>query len=234
MSINVVLLHHLPCSTNIIKSKYTRAGEDLTDNYELSTTPGLTKMEFDQRGFQEVTRHRHPHQATTQVHTMTATSPTMYAASAKSAGENEAYLHHQGTSATGLHRVQSPTRATAATSPTKNDAGATMTEGHATTDSKKRAAPSTDAGSNAKRPRIDDDKESPCGLVPKKVNNEQWDTMFDRLAVYKLENGDCLVPKRYAQDPKLGTWVETQVCSKDISLLKTYPSFSLDRMYFIV
>ena len=44
----------------------------------------------------------------------------------------------------------------------------------------------------------------------KKVNNEQWDAMFARLVAYNEQNGDCLVPKRYAADPKLGTWVETQ------------------------
>lgn len=45
---------------------------------------------------------------------------------------------------------------------------------------------------------------------PKKLNNEQWDAMFERLVEYKTEHGDCLVPKRYTADPKLGTWVETQ------------------------
>jgi hypothetical protein len=45
----------------------------------------------------------------------------------------------------------------------------------------------------------------------KKVNNEQWEAMFARLIQYKGIHGDCLVPKRYSQDPKLGTWVETQV-----------------------
>ena len=45
----------------------------------------------------------------------------------------------------------------------------------------------------------------------KKVNNEQWESMFERLKDYKTLNGDCLVPKRYTIDPKLGTWVETQV-----------------------
>jgi hypothetical protein len=49
--------------------------------------------------------------------------------------------------------------------------------------------------------------------APKKVNNEQWDTMFERLKAYKAQHGDCLVPKRYTADPKLGTWVETQVSS---------------------
>lgn len=64
--------------------------------------------------------------------------------------------------------------------------------------------------------------------LSKKVNNEQWDAMFDRLVAYKARHGvrilrvidflcpssnyvnltrfplkDCLVPKRYTEDPKL-------------------------------
>ena len=34
--------------------------------------------------------------------------------------------------------------------------------------------------------------------------------MFERLKEYKEEYGDCLVPKRYADDPKLGLWVSRQ------------------------
>lgn len=45
----------------------------------------------------------------------------------------------------------------------------------------------------------------------KKVHNEQWDAMFERLRGYKARHGNCLVPKRFSEDPKLGTWVETQV-----------------------
>jgi hypothetical protein len=44
----------------------------------------------------------------------------------------------------------------------------------------------------------------------KKVNQEQWDFMFNRLLKFREEHGHCLVPKRYAKDQKLGTWVETQ------------------------
>jgi hypothetical protein len=54
------------------------------------------------------------------------------------------------------------------------------------------------------------EKEGTNASQPKKVNNEQWDAMFARLVQYKEKHGDCLVPKRYADDPKLGTWVETQ------------------------
>ena len=44
------------------------------------------------------------------------------------------------------------------------------------------------------------------GQQSKKVNNEQWDAMFKKLIEYKEVHGDCLVPKRYSSDPRLGTW----------------------------
>lgn len=40
--------------------------------------------------------------------------------------------------------------------------------------------------------------------------DDQWDAMFNLLNSYKEKYGDCLVPKRYAENPKLGTWVDTQ------------------------
>ncbi len=40
--------------------------------------------------------------------------------------------------------------------------------------------------------------------------DDQWDAMFNLLSAYKERYGDCLVPKRYTENPKLGTWVDTQ------------------------
>ena len=40
--------------------------------------------------------------------------------------------------------------------------------------------------------------------------DDQWDQMFQRLAAFKQLHGHALVPKRYQEDPKLGTWVDTQ------------------------
>ncbi len=40
--------------------------------------------------------------------------------------------------------------------------------------------------------------------------DDQWDAMFNLLSAYKEKYGDCLVPKRYKENPKLGTWVDTQ------------------------
>ncbi|GKY95090.1 hypothetical protein MPSEU_000473000 [Mayamaea pseudoterrestris] len=44
----------------------------------------------------------------------------------------------------------------------------------------------------------------------KEAATESWSVMYDRLVNFKQMYGDTLVPKRFAQDPKLGTWVETQ------------------------
>ena len=53
------------------------------------------------------------------------------------------------------------------------------------------------------------------------VHQEQWNEMLERLVAYKAKHGHCLVPKRYAEDPRLGTWVETQRVQ-----VSTLPSFS--------
>ena len=43
-----------------------------------------------------------------------------------------------------------------------------------------------------------------------RLNDQQWEEMYQRLVRYKAEHGDCLVPRKYEKDPKLSTWVETQ------------------------
>jgi Helicase associated domain len=43
-----------------------------------------------------------------------------------------------------------------------------------------------------------------------RLNDIQWNDMYERLAEYKEKYGDTLVPKKYEPDPKLATWVETQ------------------------
>jgi hypothetical protein len=43
--------------------------------------------------------------------------------------------------------------------------------------------------------------------VPHEV---RWDAMFERLVAFKEKHGHCLVPNRYKDDPKLGSWVTTQ------------------------
>lgn len=75
----------------------------------------------------------------------------------------------------------------------------------------------TDAHDEATRKRLYEDEDEEAKKrrrkntpPPKKLNEDQWAEMFARLVKYKEIHGDCLVPKRYQEDPKLGTWVETQ------------------------
>ena len=37
--------------------------------------------------------------------------------------------------------------------------------------------------------------------------DQQWEEMFAKLEEYRRENGDCLVPYCYKEDPSLGIWV---------------------------
>ena len=90
---------------------------------------------------------------------------------------------------------------------TAEDVLAAAMEGYDNIHSKRPLEESTSDQDPNKRPRI---SQIPL-TTTKKVNNEQWDIMFERLKAYKAQHGDCLVPKRYVADPKLGTWVETQV-----------------------
>lgn len=48
------------------------------------------------------------------------------------------------------------------------------------------------------------------GRMTRNSYDDQWDAMFILLEKYKAETGNCLVPKRYPANPKLGTWVDTQ------------------------
>ncbi|KAL7557493.1 hypothetical protein ACA910_019339 [Epithemia clementina (nom. ined.)] len=43
-----------------------------------------------------------------------------------------------------------------------------------------------------------------------RLHDKKWDEMLNRLMAYKRENGHCLVPNRYPDDPSLGSWVSTQ------------------------
>ena len=41
--------------------------------------------------------------------------------------------------------------------------------------------------------------------------NAKWDTKFNELVAYKdTHGGSCNVPRGYAENPQLGTWVNTQ------------------------
>jgi hypothetical protein len=42
------------------------------------------------------------------------------------------------------------------------------------------------------------------------ISNKKWNKQYEQLVEFKRKNGNCLVPKRYKQDPFLGQWVLTQ------------------------
>ena len=52
------------------------------------------------------------------------------------------------------------------------------------------------------------------GFVWSVQKRDTFDVMCARLVAYREEHGDCLVPKSYNSDPKLGRWVAQQRAQK--------------------
>jgi hypothetical protein len=48
------------------------------------------------------------------------------------------------------------------------------------------------------------------GFVWNNAHEEKWMEMYDRLIAYKTKNYTTLVPKRFKEDPQLGSWVRYQ------------------------
>ena len=48
------------------------------------------------------------------------------------------------------------------------------------------------------------------GYGSRRKTTASWEDRFQELKQYKKENGDCLVPGRYKENPSLGRWVEAQ------------------------
>jgi hypothetical protein len=42
------------------------------------------------------------------------------------------------------------------------------------------------------------------------ARHSRWCELFRQMCEYKVQFGDCLVPKRYSANPKLGKWVAAQ------------------------
>jgi hypothetical protein len=84
---------------------------------------------------------------------------------------------------------------------------------------KKRAhkAKATDGESKHKnKPSFDSHGSSPFETTFEAIDNDgglrhsRWRDHFRQLCEYKVQFGHCLVPQRYAANPKLGTWVNNQ------------------------
>jgi len=67
--------------------------------------------------------------------------------------------------------------------------------------------------------------------VDRKMN--EWDEMFRRLQRYKELHGHCAVPLTYAQDKKLGAWVQTQRCDFEMNKIKDEKEERLNSLGFV-
>jgi hypothetical protein len=73
------------------------------------------------------------------------------------------------------------------------------------------------------------------------THDTKWEIMFDRLVEFKKKYGHCLVPNRYKNDNKLGSWVSTQrkqykalACGRyDATTLPTHRIKKLDEIGFV-
>jgi hypothetical protein len=54
------------------------------------------------------------------------------------------------------------------------------------------------------------EKGAEIARITRNTYDDQWDNMFEKLREFKEKHGHCLVPKRHKENPKLGTWVDTQ------------------------
>lgn len=62
-----------------------------------------------------------------------------------------------------------------------------------------------------------DDPSDDC----KTDGNDKWEEMFNRLVEYKKKFGNCLVPNRFPEDPRLGSWgkcAKYVFCDETISI----------------
>jgi hypothetical protein len=72
-------------------------------------------------------------------------------------------------------------------------------------------------------------------------HDTKWEIMFDRLVEFKNKYGHCLVPNRYKNDNKLGSWVSTQrkqykalACGRyDATILPAHRIKKLDEIGFV-
>jgi Helicase associated domain len=57
---------------------------------------------------------------------------------------------------------------------------------------------------------------TPNGGV-RRENIDEWKRMLTKLTQYRVEHGDCLVPREYEKDLELGRWVRQQRTRKALS-----------------
>ena len=97
------------------------------------------------------------------------------------------------------------------------------------------------SGENNKRKRKersqddDDDESSSPSSAPKakKSREEFWNENFKRLAAYKCQYGDCLVPHKYENDQTLASWVANQRTAFKANKLSADRKAKLDSIGFV-
>ncbi len=64
-------------------------------------------------------------------------------------------------------------------------------------------------------------------------SDEKWETMFSQLLRYRDVHGDCNVPAKWSEDPKLGNWVGTQRTLRKVGRLSEERIQRLDEIGFV-
>lgn len=67
-----------------------------------------------------------------------------------------------------------------------------------------------DASETEEQAEEQDDDAGAVGVSSRLSHSSKWDVMFKKLLRFKEIEGHCLVPNRYKEDTKLGSWVSTQ------------------------
>ncbi|KAL7541910.1 hypothetical protein ACHAXR_011358, partial [Thalassiosira sp. AJA248-18] len=88
---------------------------------------------------------------------------------------------------------------------------------------------------NAKAGTLTDDrlKRLECIGFLFDVQDYIWDEQFAALQHYKNEHGNCLVPRRYSDHPKLGNWVNKQRSSAKAGKMSDVRMKRLDSIGFV-
>ncbi len=69
----------------------------------------------------------------------------------------------------------------------------------------------TRSSRNAGKLNKEKERELDALSVTWSLEEAKWNSMFEQLKLYKKQFGDCKVPHNYADNPKLGRWVGTQI-----------------------
>lgn len=133
-----------------------------------------------------------------------------------------------GDSSSSIDTTRKPSGETSTASSRLVDADVTRNQSSTTTRKRRRQAGDMEmSGAQAGSGSVGDAASPPPAAAEEERTSEQgnlgsprpdgipilqhrWETMFQRLLVFKEKHGHCLVPNRYPEDRSLGAWVSTQ------------------------